>query len=324
MRKIFTISSLAALLVGAGLFILGPSKNKVSLQNDDSYLRAAPKNSVPGTPAAMKVAEPAAPLKREKPAGVMEQFQAWTRLYVEASDVERVSLLEDGIKMAEARRPILKELIKDNPKDALEQAVPMVVRQQLPGIILSLIEKRVNQRMAVTVYQGVPPPGETLPPGKTITHRIAQSNDSGAYNLHVFGRRKETVINTPNAAINGIVIDREIAANEAPMRVMEVGELPDLAKKSVLICPVSGKQTLDADEVDEPITAEQQDSVIVTPEENIYLCGPYHATFVQEQLIYGEGATGGPVALTGAPRATHSGHWATEGALHPHDIPGSE
>ena len=130
MRKIFTFSSLAALLVGAGLFILGPSKDKVSLQNDDSYLRAAPKNSVPATPAAIKVADPVAPLKPEKPAGVMEQFQAWTRLYVEASDVERVSLLEEGIKMAEARRPILKELIKDNPKDALEQ-VPYTSHQRV-------------------------------------------------------------------------------------------------------------------------------------------------------------------------------------------------
>ncbi len=208
--------------------------------------------------------------------------------------------MAEGMTLAKARRPVFKELIKDNPRQALEQAVPMVVRQKLPGDIVALLERRMNKRAGVTVYQGVPAEGQPLPePGKTLTHRIAEVPGEGAYNLHVFGRRAKSVINVPNAALNGVIVDREFAASESPLRVLEVGELPDLSKTAVTECPVSGKVTLAEEDAELAISAEQQESVIETPEEVIYLCGPYHATFVQDQLIYGEGTTGGPIALTG-------------------------
>lgn len=212
----------------------------------------------------------------------------------------RAALVEEGVRLAQARRPVFKKLIQDDPRRALEQAVPMVVRQQLPAAILTELEDRLNTRAAVTVYQGVPAEGEpTLLPGQTLTHRIAQIAEQGAFNLHVYGRRAESILNVPNAAINGVSIDREIAANESPLRILEVGEVPDPTKTAVTICPVSGKDTLNAEEATAPIEPDQQDSVVETPEENIYLCGPFHATFVQAQLVEGEGSTSGPTLLTG-------------------------
>ncbi len=241
------------------------------------------------------------PAPQEVSADPLVRFDDWSRKYLAASEAERAGLREEGMKLAKARRPVFKELIKDNPRQALEQAVPMVVRQRLPGDIVALLERRMNKRAGVTVYQGVPAEGQPLPePGKTLTHRIAEVPGEGAYNLHVFGRRAESVINVPNAALNGVILDREFAASESPLRVLEVGELPDFSKTAVTECPVSGKVTLAEEDAALAITAEQQESVIETPEEVIYLCGPYHATFVQEQLIYGEGTTGGPIALTGA------------------------
>jgi len=230
----------------------------------------------------------------------LSQFTAWTERFLNAPDAEQADLIEQGRQLAQARRPLFKQLIKDDPRRALELAVPMVVRQKLPGDVLALLERRLNTRAGVNVYQGVPAEGQPPPvPGQTLTHRIAEVPQEGAYNLHVYGRRAESVLNVPNAALNGIILDREFAANESPLRVLEVGERPDPRKKAITECPVSGKTTLDPEQATLAITPEQQESVIETPEEIIYLCGPYHATFVQEQLIYGEGTTGGPVSLTG-------------------------
>ena len=242
----------------------------------------------------------AAPVVVMESSDPLVRFDDWSRRYLAASEAERAGLMAEGMTLAKARRPVFKELIKDNPRQALEQAVPMVVRQKLPGDIVALLERRMNKRAGVTVYQGVPAEGQPLPePGKTLTHRIAEVPGEGAYNLHVFGRRAKSVINVPNAALNGVIVDREFAASESPLRVLEVGELPDLSKTAVTECPVSGKVTLAEEDAELAISAEQQESVIETPEEVIYLCGPYHATFVQDQLIYGEGTTGGPIALTG-------------------------
>lgn len=236
----------------------------------------------------------------QSPKDALSQFEDWMAKYLEASEAERARLLDEGIRLVKTRRPVFKQLIKDDPRTALARAVPMVARQKLPGDILAELEKRKNQRAAVTVYQGVPAEGQPPPaPGKTLTHRIAEVPGEGAYNLHVFGRRAESVINVPNAALNGVSMDREFAASDSTLRQLEVGELPNPNKKAVTECPVSGKVTLAQEDAAQPITAAQQESVIETPEEIIYLCGPYHATYVESQLIYGEGTTGGPMTLTG-------------------------
>lgn len=217
-----------------------------------------------------------------------------------ASEAEKAGMITEGQRLARERRPVFKELIKDDPRLALAQAVSRVVRQALPPQILGELEKPVSKRAAVTVYQGVPAEGQpALERGQTLTHRIAQVSGEGAYNLHVYGRRAESVVNVPNAALNGVSLDREMAASESPLRVLEVGELPDLSKKLVTECPVSGKVTMGPEEASQPVTAAQAETVVETPEEIIHLCGGYHRPILETQLVYGEGATGGPVALTG-------------------------
>ncbi len=240
------------------------------------------------------------PLTEVNSKATIHAFAEWSARYISADAAGRAALVEEGVRLAQARRPAFKDLIQADPKEALAKAVPMVVRQQLPSSIVALLERRMNKRAGVNVYQGVPAKGQPLPePGKTLTHRIAEVPGDGAFNLHVYGRRADSVLNVPNAALNGVIVDREFAASDSPLRVLEVGELPDLGKTAVTECPVSGKVTLEQEDAALAITAEQQESVIETPEEVIYLCGPYHATFVQEQLIHGEGTTGGPIALTG-------------------------
>ena len=275
----------------------GPVKQKAKLAPEPSQVSqaiAVPKvmeSAVVKTTATKEVQVSGSPL---------EGFQQWAERYVKAPAAERVMLEIEGRTLAEARRPVFKQLIKDDPRQALEKAVPMVVRQKLPQDILMLLERRINHRAAIAVYQGMPAPGEPLPPpGKTLTHRIAQVPGEGAFNLHVYGRRAESVLNVPNASINGVGIDREIAANEEPLRVLEVGEVPDQSKKQVTACPISGLTTANESQTAQPVSAEQAETVVETPEEIIYLCGGYHKPMLTTQLVYGEGSTGGPTTITG-------------------------
>ena len=60
-----------------------------------------------------------------------------------------------GVQLAEERRPVFKKMIVENPRAALQMAVQMVVRQELPPAIVAKIEQRVNGRGALRVYQGV-------------------------------------------------------------------------------------------------------------------------------------------------------------------------
>ena len=98
-------------------------------------------------------------------ANPVTSFRAWSERYVAAAPDERVKMVADGVELAKARRPILKQIIRDDPRSALANAVPMVVRQQLPPSILAQLETRLNGTAALRVLQGVPMPGEVLPNG---------------------------------------------------------------------------------------------------------------------------------------------------------------
>ena len=78
-------------------------------------------------------------------------FDDWSGRYLQAGADQRAALVGEGAQRARERRPIYKQLIIDDPRAAIERAVPMVLRQKLPVEIVSLLERRMNKRAAVTV-----------------------------------------------------------------------------------------------------------------------------------------------------------------------------
>jgi len=294
MRIRILFAALAVIIVGSDWILLQqdrPTAISGSKTTEEPLPQTAATDS--HRPADAQSAAPA-PQPRPVPA-TLQPFDEWTKRYLAAPAVERVPLIEEGVQLARERRPVFKQLIEDDPELAIASAVPMVVRQQLPPIILAQLEKRVNQRGDLRVYQGVPPPGEPAP-AKTLTHRIASLKDGPELVAHVYGERKRDVLGTRNDAFNGVSMDNQFAVNDEPVRVLEPGEIPDSSKPVVTSCPVSGKEVVTGDEAAEPIPADV--TVVETPEQVTYLCGGYHKSTFTEYL-YAEGGTGGPVPVTG-------------------------
>ncbi len=202
-------------------------------------------------------------------------------------------MAEEGVALAEARRPALKHLIIADPRRALESAVPMVVRQQLPGEVAGQLEERVNGRAALRVYQGVGPDNRTPVP----TTRMAEFADGRTYQAHAYGRRAESVRWVADTSLHGIALDHDFAVSEDPFRTLEIGERPDLTKPAVAVCPVSGKSSVAGEDLGKPI--EEDTPALEAFGEIVYLCNGSHAIIYKEQLIYAEGGTGGPQAFTG-------------------------
>lgn len=228
---------------------------------------------------------------------VISRFRDWTAEFVAADAAQRVSLESRGRELAAARRPVFKQWIKDDPRAALANAVPMVVRQQLPLSVLSLLEERVNGRAALRVYQGVPAEGAPLPE-RPITQRVAEFASGKTYDAHVYGRREESVQWVPNASLNGVAIDADFAVSEDPIRVLELGEIPDASKVAKTICPVSGDITAGAAlEEGEPV--DEQTPAVEAFGEIAYLCNGDHATIYRGLVLQAEGGTGGPTQFTG-------------------------
>ncbi len=249
-----------------------------------------PGRVVPTAPAASPAQAPA-PMRVES-----EPFAEWTARFLAAPAPDRPALVAEGVQRAAARRPTFKKLIQDDPRRALAEAVPMVVRQQLPAEILAQLEQRVNGVGALRVYQGVPAEGAPAPT-KSLTVRKVEMRDGATYRAHVYGRRAETVLWTPGASLNGVSIDREFAVNEDPFRPLEVGEKPDASKPIATVCPVSGKNAVDPEHASEPVA--EKTPAIETATETLFFCDGSHVTLYKGTLILAEGGSGGAFGYTG-------------------------
>lgn len=254
-----------------------------ALPSTQPVQQVAPPQAAPGL-AAAEVVDPQ----------ILQRFKDWTQRYLAASAPEqRAALVREGVVLARARRPVLKTIIKENPRQALEEAVPMVVRQDLPDEVVQHLEERVNGRAALRVYQGVALDNRSPAP----TVRVAEFASGKSYEAHVYGRRAENVGWLANASLNGVAIDSDFAVNPDPFRILERGERPDRKKRAVTVCPVSGETSLPEEERGQPITEETP--ALEAYGEIIYLCDGSHTIVYKEQLIYAEGGTGGPTGFTG-------------------------
>ena len=113
----------------------------------------------------------------------------------------------------------------------------------------------------------------------------------------MYGRRAEKVTWTAGASLNGVAIDTDFAVNELPSRTLEAGELPPAGKPAVTVCPVSGKQSLAANEVPAAIT--DATPAVETATETLFFCNTMHIDLHNQTMIMGEGVSGGTLGFTG-------------------------
>ena len=238
---------------------------------------------------------------RTEPGTVFERFNEWALAYLHAPESARAALVARGEAIAAERQAALARLIPDDPRRALENAVPMAVRQQLPPEIGSLLEERVNARGFYGVLGVI-----GAPPDQPPVRREVRLDDGRRFEAHVFGRRLAQMT-TEKAALAGIAVPipeapqrSMLALDERPLRVLEPGEIPDPAKPVVETCPVSGKSTAvpraggALPSITEESPAVEIGGVIH------YLCSGGHIIAVEEQLVAEEGGSGGAIKPTGA------------------------
>lgn len=216
-------------------------------------------------------------------------------------------MLPEGVRLAQAHRGALKKIIITDPRTALEQAVPMVLRQQLPPQIVAQLEQRVSGKGAVQTYEFTP-----SDPSAPAEMRHTVTLGETVYRAHFYGRRA-SVESLPAATVNGVAVDGQLAVSESPARPLEVGEVPDPRKQIVLVSPVSGTRSDITRGTDSAMPSVTPGTPAVeVGDQVIYLADGAHILQLNEQIIekeYGEAA-----GATGGQRAGRSGFPTGAGA----------
>ncbi|MEQ1858583.1 MAG: Calx-beta domain-containing protein [Chthoniobacteraceae bacterium] len=287
MRYRLLLASLVAIVFGAVVFLLW--EDRAVAPQAPAILTTALDSGRMEVAKARPAAQPVVQGGEAVPA-----FSDWTGRFLATPREHRQALVTEGVRLASERRPVFKQLIQDDPRAAIEQAVPMVVRQELPPIVLAQLERRINDIGALRVMQGVPlNPGDPPVP----TYREVELKGGGTYRAYVYGQREQKLTWTAGAFVNGVAVDSEFAVSDQPTRRLEAGENMPPGKPVVSECPVSGKIVLDPASV--PSVVPESLPAVETPVEIITFCDGSHIAMQNETILYGEGVTGGSFAFSG-------------------------
>ena len=220
----------------------------------------------------------------------IEAFQQWTDRWFKASPAERAALTQEGIILADARRAEFKALIITDPQRALAEAVPRVIRQDLPIIIQNLIEQPLSAKGELNVYFGKAAPGVHIAAADLVLRSFEA--DGISYRPHFFGQLSG-IISKKGLPLRGIVIDHDFAVAENAVRPLEVGERIEIGTTVEQTCPVSG---ITSAAITEGETVTVAAPVVEIGKRIIRLCDGSHVTVLEDNFrtyIQASGPGGG-------------------------------
>lgn len=197
-------------------------------------------------------------------------------------------MVDEGVVLAAARRPVMHRLIRENPVVALEVAVRPMVRQGLPKRVLDELEVPVSGRGDYKAYFGRPEAGVVVPAGTELTLRYLETPEGVSYKAHVTPEWRE-LTSRADVAFRGYAMGRDLAVASSPVRQLEAGERIAAGVEVDETCPVS-KQTTPVT-TEEPLTVTDETPVVELGGRLIRLCNGSHVRIFEEAQIQ---ALGGP------------------------------
>jgi len=207
---------------------------------------------------------------------VFASFEKWIQ-----ERIAQPALREDpahvaqGQQLAAQRRNALVDLIRQDPKRALELAVPYAARKNLPADVVAQLERPISGNGIISKVISMNPENNqsTVSTGALI--------DGERFEAHTYGRRKDQTLTNP-VPLNGIAVGAVLAIHEDPVRPLDPVETADVISQGGAIdttCPVSGQTS-----------ALSSGGVLVQAGGQIrYLCHAGHITGYNDQLIAQEG-----------------------------------
>lgn len=146
-------------------------------------------------------------------------FRNWVNRWEQADPAQRAALLAEGINLAQARREVMKALIREDPETALAEAIPYARRIRLPPEIVALLEEPISAAARFEVAVGC-----ALEEGQVGREERFITVGDRVWETHTFGRRLDVSSKYRLSAI-GIAIDDQLALADEPARVLPAEEV---------------------------------------------------------------------------------------------------
>lgn len=142
-------------------------------------------------------------------------FAAWAKKYVAATPAARTGMEKEGLELATARRPVFQQLIREDPRTALQMALPPETLDLLPESIRSQAEYWVSGRANTSLFRAE----ESGPYAVNVRELMIRGQ---IFLAHVYGRRLDQATFWDHP-VYGVAMDNRLALAERPVRVVVEG-----------------------------------------------------------------------------------------------------
>lgn len=145
-------------------------------------------------------------------AGVFADFVCWSEAYQVAEPSLQPAMVEAGVRLAEARRAALADLIRRDPRRALRAAVSEEMRAGLPSEIVDRLEVRVSGCGELALNAVTPELSRSASARTTFRSALIDGREYKAYTYGTLA----TVPTLPEFCLEGIAIDHDLAVEDQP------------------------------------------------------------------------------------------------------------
>ncbi|MCP4846694.1 MAG: PKD domain-containing protein, partial [Verrucomicrobiaceae bacterium] len=169
-----------------------------------------------------KILSPAAPpAMTATPAFNPDLFKQWLVSQGQENPADQGDRLKEGIRLLQGRKQWMAQLIRSNPKHALNEALTYEQRSLLPGAMLSLLEQPLSAAASYEVEIAC-----GLENGNSRTRRLVTLDDGRKLEAFTFAKRLQVTCKD-RISIHGIESEGVVAINPGPVRRPGISEMRD-------------------------------------------------------------------------------------------------
>jgi len=167
-------------------------------------------------------------------------FEQWLKRYESADDATKKMLDAEGKLLAQARLTAMADMVQRNTERAVELALPVAVREQLPASMQALIETPVNDAGDFAVMGTLPVYGQ--PSELPSTFRTATIEEE-TYHAFTFGQGLRYVTKD-NVPLNGFSVPASAATQPPVNPLVKATKILALNPSPVRVLARSGVEAI--------------------------------------------------------------------------------
>ena len=184
--------------------------------------------------------------ERSVPEPGFAEFQRWVQRF-DAADVQgRSALTGEGFRLAALRRTAFAQMMREHPARALELAVPITIRRQLPPEILGQLETPIDLSGDLEHFATTPAAdrGSQAGAAPVRTEWYEARLGSRQVEAYVTDERREQP-SRYGVPIHGYLLDQKIVVRPTAGRLLEPIEVAEarVARGGTALCPTSQQDT---------------------------------------------------------------------------------